>query len=94
MLPTKWPLKIAENIFCPIPEIKLHALKEGFELIISGFVSLSLLMDGEQIYILFKASSCFLYSADVRLAHCGLTDQALQALKTMQKHSRKTIILL
>lgn len=53
-------------------------------------------MDGEPIYILSKASSCFLYSADVRLAHCGLTDQvqALQALKTMQKHSRKTIILL
>lgn len=53
-------------------------------------------MDEELICTLFKANTCFLNSADVRLAHCRLPDQvqALQALKTMQKHSRKTIVLL
>lgn len=95
MLPTKRPLTIAENTFCPIPETKLYALKDGFELIIWLFVILSLLMDEEPICILFKANSCFLNSAGVRLAHCGLTDQvqALEALKTAQKHSRKTVVL-
>jgi len=67
-------LRLQKIPSCTIPETKLYALKDVFELVIQVFVIPSLLTDEDPVCVLSKETSCFPRFVDSRLPHPGHTD--------------------